>query len=35
MIKVKNHGLVLKKVNRVIEFNQNARLKPYIDMTQI
>ena len=24
-----NHGLVLKKVNRVIKFNQNARLKPY------
>ena len=27
-----NHRLVLKKVNRVIEFNQNAWLKPYIDM---
>ena len=27
-----NHGLVLKKVNRVIKFNQNAWLKPYIDM---
>ena len=27
-----NHGLVFKKVHRVIKFNQNARLKPYIDM---
>ena len=27
-----NHGLVLRKVHRVIEFNQNAWLKPYIDM---
>ena len=27
-----NHGLVLKKVHRVIKFNQNTRLKPYIDM---
>ena len=27
-----NHGLVSKKVHRVIQFNQNARLKPYIDM---
>ena len=27
-----NHGLVLKKVHRVIKFDQNARLKPYIDM---
>ena len=27
-----NHGLVLKKVDRVIKFNQNAWLKPYIDM---
>ena len=24
-----NHGLVLKKVYRVIKFNQNAWLKPY------
>ena len=24
-----NHGLVLKKVQTVIEFNQNAWLKPY------
>ena len=27
-----NHRLVLKKVNRVIKFNQNAWLKPYIDV---
>ena len=27
-----NHVLVLKKVYRVIKFNQNAWLKPYIDM---
>ena len=27
-----NHGLILKKVHRVIEFNQEAWLKPYIDM---
>ena len=26
------HGLVLKKFHRVITFNQNAWLKPYIDM---
>ena len=29
---VLNHGLVLKKVHRVINFNQNACLKPYIDI---
>ena len=27
-----NHGLVLKKLCRIIRFNQNAWLKPYIDM---
>ena len=27
-----NHGLVLKKVHKVIKFNQNAWIKPYIDM---
>ena len=26
-----NHGLVLKKVNKVMKFNQNAWLKPSID----
>ena len=27
-----NRGLILKKVDRVIQFNQEAWLKPYIDM---
>ena len=27
-----NYGLVLKNVRQVIKFNQNAWLKPYIDM---
>ena len=27
-----NKGLILKKVHRVIRFNQEAWLKPYIDM---
>ena len=27
-----NHGLILKDVHRVIKFNQEAWLKPYIDM---
>ena len=27
-----NHGLILKKVHRVVQFNQEAWLKPYIDM---
>ena len=27
-----NHGLVLRKVRRVIKFNQEAWLKPYTDM---
>ena len=26
-----NHGLKFKKVHRIIEFNQEAWLKPYID----
>ena len=25
-----NHGLILKKVHRIIKFNQNVWLKPYI-----
>ena len=27
-----NHGLILKKVHRVIQFNQKARLKQNVDM---
>ena len=27
-----NYGIVLRKVHKVIKFNQNAWLKPYIDM---
>ena len=27
-----NNGLILKKVYKVIKFNQEAWLKPYIDM---
>ena len=27
-----NHGLKLKEIHRIIEFNQDAWLKPYIDM---
>ena len=27
-----DHGLVLENVHRVIKFNQNTWLKPYIDM---
>ena len=27
-----NHGLILKKVHRIIQLNQEAWLKPYIDM---
>ena len=30
--KALNHGLKLKKIYRVIEFNQKEWLKPYIDM---
>ena len=32
LIQALNHGLVLKKVQREIKFNQNDWLKPYIDM---
>ena len=28
-----NHGLILKKVHRVIQFNQKTWLKEYIDMS--
>ena len=28
-----NHGLTLKKVHRVINFNQESWIKPYIDMS--
>ena len=27
-----NHGLKLKKIHRIVEFNQEAWLKPHIDM---
>ena len=27
-----NHGLILKKVHRVIKFNQKAWIRPYIEM---
>ena len=27
-----NHGLILKKVHWVIQFNQEAWLKPYVDI---
>ena len=27
-----NHGLIQKRVHRVIQFNQKSCLKPYIDM---
>ena len=27
-----HHGLILEKLHRVIEFNQEAWLKPYADM---
>ena len=29
-----NHGLMLQKIRRVIQFNQEAWLKPYIEMIQ-
>ena len=28
----KSHGLILKKIHRIIQFNQEAWLKPYIDL---
>ena len=31
---VLNHALVLKKVQKVITFIQNAWLKPYVDMNR-
>ena len=27
-----NHGLILKRIHRVIQFNEEGQLKPYIDM---
>ena len=27
-----NHGLILKKAHKIIQFNQKAWLKPYIDI---
>ena len=32
LIQALNHGLKFKKIHRVVEFNQEAWLKPYIDM---
>ena len=34
MKQVLNHGLNFKKVHRIIEFNQKAWLKPYINMNR-
>ena len=31
--KALNHGLILKKIHRIIKFNQREWLKPYIDMS--
>ena len=31
---VLNHGLILKKVHKVIQFNKKAWLKPHIDMNK-
>ena len=33
--KALNHGLTFKNVHRVIQFNQKAWLKPYIEMNTI
>ena len=33
-MQILNHELVLKKIHGVIKFNQNAWLKPYIDMNK-
>ena len=33
LIQALNHGLVLKKFQRVINFNQKAWLKSYIEMS--
>ena len=30
-----NHELILEKVHRLIKYNQNAWLKPYIDMNTV
>ena len=30
-----NYGLILKKLHRIIKFNQNVWLKPYNDMDMI
>ena len=30
--KALNHGLILKKIHGVVQFNQEARFEPYIDM---
>ena len=30
--KTLNHGLIIKKVHKVIQFNQKASLKAYIEM---
>ena len=31
---VLNHGLILKKVHKVIQFNKKVWLKPHIDMNK-